>query len=154
VGGGETATLTVYRIPAWVGRVSHPLIVLLAVPLALALWRRRPRHGEVLGLLALLFRLRCVLDPVDTEYYLAPLLLSVLAWEVTARRLVRGIPLATVAAAGALWLTFDYLARHDVPAEAMNAVYLTWTTALGLYLLQAVRLLPSRLPRRALSSAT
>jgi hypothetical protein len=148
------STLTVYRIPGWVTRVSHPLIVLLAVPLAFARWRRRPRHGDVLGLLALLFLLRCVLDPVDNEYYHAPLVLALLAWEVTARRLVRGIPVATVATSAALWLTFDYLARHGASSEALNAVYLTWTTALGLYLLHAVRLLPTHLPRRAPRAAT
>jgi hypothetical protein len=150
---GFPSKLTVYRLPAWVGRVSHPLIVLLSLPLTLALWRRRPHHGDVLALLALLFLFRCTLDPVDNEYYHAPLLLSLLAWEVTTRRLARGVPLATVAAATGLWLTFEGLAQHGVSTEVTNAVYLAWTTALAAYLLHVLRLLPGRRLRRAAAAA-
>jgi hypothetical protein len=139
---GMPSSLAVYEVPYWTARVSHPLIVLLAVPLSLAVWLRRPsRYGEALALLTLLFLLRCVLDPADNEYYHAPLLISLLAWEALAGRMWRGIPIVTLAAIACVWGTFDLLEPRVAPALT-NAVYLSWTAVLALFLLAVLGLLP------------
>ena len=68
--------------PAWVGIVSHPLIVAVSLPLTALAWRRARRgQSDALLLLALLLLLRCVLDTWDTVYYPIPFVLALLAWE-------------------------------------------------------------------------
>jgi hypothetical protein len=81
--------------PAWIGRISHPLVVALALPLsALYWWRQKssergrastplPRT-DALALLALLLLVRCMLDTWDTSYYALPLIFALLAWELSA----------------------------------------------------------------------
>jgi hypothetical protein len=110
--------------------VSHALIVLVGVP-GLVLLRRRAAGADALGFLALLFLLRCVLDPVDQEYFALPLILSLLAWEVLSRRLCRGVPLLTFAAVLCLWVTFDVLEAHHQNIWLINLFYLGWNTALA-----------------------
>jgi hypothetical protein len=90
--------------------------------------------------LALVLLLRCVLDPVDNEYYHAPFLLALLAYETVTRR---RIPVATVFSAAGLWVTFDLLDVHGASPHLTNAVYLIWAGAVTIYLLAASRLLPS-----------
>jgi hypothetical protein len=130
IGGGES--FTYYDLPDWVAGVSRPLIVLLPLALALVLWRRRPEGlgGDVLALLALGFLLRCLLEPVNNEYYHVPFLLSLAAWDAHRRR---GLPLTALLAAGALWLTFARVAHLHDPALT-NAFYLGWTVPLAAYL--------------------
>jgi hypothetical protein len=173
--------------PGWVGRVSHPLIVALALPLTgLFWWRRRGdtnverggspsrervgmsmgmgvapdepegparRATDALGLLALLFLLRCVLDTWDTSYYMLPCVLALLAWNVHGEPLgsaapsrlpllawnVHGEPLGSPApsrlpllASGCTvlaWLSFQWLPAH-VSADAQSALFLAWTLPL------------------------
>jgi hypothetical protein len=70
--------------PAWLSQLSRPLIVALALP-ATALWWRlgdRSRSHDALLVLALLFLLRCTLDPWNVDYYFLPCALSLAAWEV------------------------------------------------------------------------
>ena len=81
--------------PAWAGPISHPLVVLAAVAVALAWWRRRGGHPatartDALLLLALVLLLRSLLDTWSIGYYHLPFLLALTAWEVQARR---GLPL-------------------------------------------------------------
>ena len=79
--------------PAWIGSLSHPLIVVLSLPLvALFWWQRREsattaapgtpgrptgsvagRSADALGLLALLLLMRCFLDTWDVSYCTLPL---------------------------------------------------------------------------------
>lgn len=130
--GVATTTVTKYSLPTGFVGATHALIVLLALPLSLLLWRRREalRPHDAIGLLALLFLLRCALDPWDNQYYHAPLLMALAAWEGLGRR---GLPLVTLATGAAMWLSFDLLA----PANgygATNAMYLAWVVPLGLYL--------------------
>jgi Glycosyltransferase family 87 len=140
LGAGLPTSFTVYRIPSLLAQATHPLIVLLAPLLGLAVWRRR---GDPLALLALLLLLRCVLDPGDNEYYHAPFLLALLAWETARGRDVRGAPLGTLFACGGLWLTFRMDTAGAAP-ELTNAVYLLWTTAVSVVLLSACGLLGRR----------
>lgn len=130
-----------YVGPAWVARVSHPAIIAVGLPLALLLWRRQGRRADdALLLMALLFLLRCLLDNWNGDYYHAPFLLSLLAWEATRRP---GLPYLSMAVVGALSLSFwPYSTRvftDSAPyAATLNAVYLAWTLPLAAYL--AIRL--------------
>ena len=140
---GFSSEFVVYRIPAWVARWSHPMIVVAALPFA-ALFARRRSGGsavavDALALLALAFLLRCVLDPVDNAYYHAPMLLALLAWEVFARG--RRFPIVSVLTSAALWVTFERVEPAARPAVA-NAFYLSWTTLLMIYLVYVLWLLP------------
>ena len=46
----------------------------------------RPTPDDALALLALLFLVRCLVDPVDNASHYVPFLLSLLAWEGLVRR--------------------------------------------------------------------
>jgi hypothetical protein len=117
--------------PAWMG-ISHPLIAALALPLSL-LWRRsrdirsRPRD-EALLLLALLFLLRCALDPWNNLYYHLPLVLVLLTWEVRRDR----FPLLTAGASACVILTCRVIETR-VGWEAF-AAWSLWAVPLGVLL--------------------
>jgi hypothetical protein len=134
---GYPSEFVVYRIPVWVARLSHPMILVAALPFTALLARRgsgRPAR-DALAILALAFLLRCVLDPVDNAYYHAPLVLALLAWEVLG--CARRVPLVTLLTSAALWITFDRVEPVARPTVA-NGVYLAWTTALLFYLVYAL----------------
>jgi hypothetical protein len=93
-----------WMAPAWVAQVSHPLIVAIAVPLSLLLWRRKDRRADdALLLLTLLLLLRCMLDNWDNDYYHVPFFLSLLAWETVRRP---GVPWLTLTVAILLGVSF------------------------------------------------
>jgi hypothetical protein len=123
-----------WMAPAWVATVSHPLIAGLAAPLSLLLWRRRDRRpDDALLLLALLFLLRCLLDNWNNDYYHAPFLLSLLAWETVRRP---GAPRLTLAAAVLLGLSFwpqqtQIFAQSVDAAPWLFAFYLAWAVPLA-----------------------
>ena len=143
---GFPTEFTLYRLPSWLGQVTHPLIVGLAVPLSiLVYWRNRTREAA-LPLIAILFLLRCALDPMDNAYYHVPLLLALLAFEVLCTN--RQLPVVTLLTAGMLWLTFDLVEPSAAP-QTTSLVYLGWTAALLLYLVSALR--PGSLRRPELS---
>jgi Glycosyltransferase family 87 len=79
---------TIHEAPPLVGSYSHPLIVLLALAVPLALAYRRRGFGlsgsDAMALLALLALLRSALDPVDNVYYHVPLLLALVGWDAAA----------------------------------------------------------------------
>jgi hypothetical protein len=142
---GYPSTFTMYRQPAWLPGLAHPLIVGLTVPLGLlVLWRRgRGCRDAAMPLLALLFLLRCTLDPADNSYYHLPLLLALLAWEVTAKD--RTVPLVTLLAVAGHWLMFD-LVEPAVSPVAATRLYAALTLVLAAYLVRALGLFPSVLP--------
>lgn len=135
--GGERLEAEVKDAPPLAGSLSHPLIVLLALALPLAVaWRRGLPLSAADGfaLLALLAMLRCVLDPLDNLYYHAPLLLALVGWDAFASR---GLPLRALlgtAAALALWEQSHNLTD---PA-AFNALYLVVAAGLGTWLASSV----------------
>jgi hypothetical protein len=137
------------KIPSWMGTLSHPLIVLLGIPLGWLFWRRRERLGpyDALGLFALLMLLRCVLDPWNNDYYHAPFLLSLLAWEALGRD---GWPRVTLAAGAALALTFpasaDSMSALSADALRICVTYLAWALPLAAWLGMAL-FAPRRLAR-------
>jgi hypothetical protein len=123
-----------WMAPGWVPTVAHPTIVLLALPLSALAWRRRDRRpDDALLLLALLFLLRCLLDNWNNEYYHAPFLLSLLAWEVVRRP---GVPRLTLVVTALIGLSFwpqvtrMYAGTADA-APWLFAGYMAWALPLA-----------------------
>ncbi len=137
------------KIPSWAGTISHPLIVLLGVPLGWLFWRRRAQltPQDALGLFALLMLARCLLDPWNNDYYHAPFLLSLLAWEALARD---GWPRVTLFAGAALALTFpagiDSMSALSEESLRYCLTYLAWALPLAGWLSMAL-FAPRRLQR-------
>jgi hypothetical protein len=123
-----------YMAPTWVGVLSHPLIVLLPIPLAVLLWRRPDRRpDDALLLLTLLFLLRCLLDMWNNDYYHAPFFLSLLAWETVRRP---GVPRLSLAIAVLLGLSFwpdqtRIFADSLADAPLLFAFYIAWAVPLA-----------------------
>jgi hypothetical protein len=145
--GDEERVVTVRVIPGWLARLTHPLIVALALPLSLAWWfSRRRTPDDALALLALLFLLRCLLDPVDNVYYHVPFLLSLMAWEGLVRR---GLPLVSILSSATIYYAINKAGWTD-DLVLRNALYLAATLPVAATL--AVRLyVPRRASRRSVS---
>jgi hypothetical protein len=130
--GPGQLTLQVHEVPSPIGSLSHPLILLLAVLLPVALALRRGRTSlsgaDAMALLALLALLRCALDPVDNLYYHAPLLLALLGWDALDSR---GLPLRGLSAA-AFALLFWHWSRNLSDIQAFNTAYLVMIVTAGL----------------------
>ena len=126
-GVGEV-TVSTFKLSPELASLTHPLIVVLALPLSALFWlrRRELERADALGLLALLFLGRCLFDPLDFPYYAVPFLLSLAAWDGLRRR---GPPLATLWALGGLYLTI-----HVSGYATMNAVFLGWTLPLAAWI--------------------
>ncbi|MBA3301001.1 MAG: DUF2029 domain-containing protein [Thermoleophilaceae bacterium] len=127
--GVDHTILDERRLPLIVGRISHPLIVLLGAALALLWWRRKGDPADALALLALVMLLRAILDPVNASYYLVPFLLSLAGWEALA---ARRVPVATVIATACSFFTFDRIAGGA--PDLANVVLLLWSVAFAIYL--------------------
>lgn len=134
---GERLVAHLEDAPSPADPVSHPLIILLALALPLAVgWRRRlplsPADG--FALLALLALLRCVLDPVDNLYYHELLLLALIGWDAYASC---GLPLRALLGAGVALIFWQALHHISDPA-AFNLVYLGFAAVLGIALLSSL----------------
>jgi hypothetical protein len=128
--------------PAWVSRLSHPLIVLLTIPISLIWLRRRSKDPwDALGLLALGLLTRCLLDPWDNVYYALPFLLALTAWEALARCRP---PLLALLATMMVPLTFELVPSYLSP-DGQSTFFLAWTLPLAAVLAHDLFL-----PRRAL----
>lgn len=131
-------TVDVHTLPQWLANLTHPLIVLLGILLPLALLaktRGAPISCETaLTLLALLFLLRCALDPMTVGYYHVPLLVSLLALEALHRR---GPPLLTFTSNAVLWLLVARIPWGLEPGR-VAAIYLAWALPLCVYLVLKV----------------
>lgn len=142
---GYPTGFTLYRLPSWLGQVTHPLIVGLAVPLSILVYRRNRTREAALPLIAILLLLRCALDPMDNAYYHVPLLLALLALEVLSTK--RQLPVVTLLTAALLWLTFDVV-EPAAASQTTSLLYLGWTSLLLVYLVSLLR--PGSLRRREL----
>lgn len=124
-------TAEVRTLPQWLANLTHPLIALLGLALPLPLlMKRRAGTETAFALLALLFLLRCVLDPMTVGYYQVPLLLSLLALETLHRR---GLPLLTLASSALLWLLVARIPWGLEPGKVAT-LYLAWALPLAAYL--------------------
>ena len=151
--GDEERVVTVRVLPTWLAHLMHPLIVLIAVPLTAAWWfSRRRTPDDALALLALLFLLRSLLDPVNNAYYHVPFLLSLAAWEAIARR---GPPVVSMLSSVTIYYAI-YKAGWTDDIALRNAIYLAATLPAGAWI--AVRLYAPRrasrmrLPRRPVTA--
>jgi hypothetical protein len=129
-GNGHVALA--YALPTGLNDISHPLVVLAAITLPLLFWRRRPdrRPEDALALLALIFLLRCLLDPLTYSYHHAPFLIALVAYEATRRR---GLPMLGILAAVMLWLTASVVAPGGDP-YLLNRFYVAWALPFAGYL--------------------
>jgi multisubunit Na+/H+ antiporter MnhG subunit len=117
-----------YRlVPVWLQAIAHPLILVVTIGGSLLLVRRR--RVDPLALLALLFLLRCALDPWDHAYYHVPMVAALAAWE-TVR--LRKAPVVAALSSAWLWVVFVELSpRIDVIADLL---YLAWAVPLFVWL--------------------
>jgi len=111
--------------PAWLQPLTRPILMGTALAVTVAWWLRRGRdtagNPDVLALLALVFALRCALDPWNLVYYHLPLALALLAYETR-----RGAdwPVLTLAVTALCWLSFvTYDARTGM---GPFLVYFAW----------------------------
>jgi hypothetical protein len=138
-----------YRIgPAWTSVATHPLILLVGLAIAIALWLRGGRGAalneqQALLALALALLARCLLDTWDTAYYTLPFIFALLAWE--AGEPARYPPLLAFAASALVWLCCSWLPLH-ASADAQSACFLAWSLPLAAWL--SMRLFAPALPRR------
>jgi hypothetical protein len=121
-------------IPLWLANLTHPGIVILGLLLPLAVLRKtrgRAAGSEtVLALLALLFLLRCLLDPMNIGYYQVPLLVSLVALEALHRR---GLPLLSLVSNLVLWVLVAKIPWGLEPGKVAT-LYLAWALPLATYL--------------------
>jgi hypothetical protein len=116
----------------------HPLIIALAI--AIAVWlaiRADGRHAtnHLFAAVAVIFLLRCTLDPGNEPYYQLPLLATFLAWDALANN---GLPVRALLGAAAAYLVFDRLPSFFSPTVAGDIYSAsTFTAALGLLWLLA-----------------
>jgi hypothetical protein len=136
--GVTSRNLGRHVLPGWANPIPHPLIIALGIGLAGALMARtrRPTLDQALALLALLFVLRCVLDPWNNAYYHVPLILCLLTRDGVARR---GLPIGSALATAALWFALLRLPQLVgtgtwSAADTWNAVYLALTGSLVAWL--------------------
>ena len=140
IGGGGVPKPDGYRVPPeWLSPITHPLIVFLVVPLSLA-WARVhravPRLGgeQILLLLAMLFLLRCVLDPWNIVYYELPFLLALLTWEALCRP--DRPPVLALSATAIVWITL-YRAPEWLHPDMQSIAFLAWSVPFAAWLTRA-----------------
>jgi glycosyl transferase family 87 len=123
-----------YFPPPFVSAHARELAVLLMLPLSLPLLRRVDRSAaDCLALLALLFLLRCLLDPSNHVYYQIPLVVALAAWEARSSR----APVLALGATGGFWLVFHTISGTG-SLSAQFVSYLLVVTPLALVLATAV----------------
>ena len=121
-------------LPRSISTHAKPFVVLLGLLLPLAVYVRRryrpARPEEALLLLALLFALRCALDPISVAYYHAPLIFALIAYEALYKR---GPPLLSMVGALVLWYLTVKVVWVIQPQTVMT-IYLAWMIPLLAYL--------------------
>ena len=123
-----------YLPPRLVADHARELAVLLSIPLAIPLALRRERSIEVcLALLALLFLVRCLLDPSNHVYYQAPFVLALCAYEAR----TRGLPVLSLLSLAGVWLVFHVISGTG-NLTAQFIAYLTITLPLAAVLARVV----------------
>jgi hypothetical protein len=144
--GNPPFWITSWSPPSLVTDHAHELIVALSLPLAAVVVRRQgwtPSVETCLALLALLFLLRCVLDPQDLFYYHLPLIVTLAAWEGYRRH---GVPWLTLSSLVMLYVVFDQVSPADAHSWAGFCAYIVVTLPLVAYLFAELLGRPVRRP--------
>ncbi len=131
--------------PTWLQPLTRPILMGAALVVTAAWWRRKgdetKGNVDVLALLALVFALRCALDPWNLVYYHLPLALALLAWET---RRGSDWPVLTLAVTALAWLSFvTYDARAGMGPFLL---YFAWMGPLVGYLTARLFAAPLRRP--------
>jgi len=111
------------RMSLTVESLLHPLIVATAVVVSLVIaWqaRRALTADRLFAAVALVFLVRCALDPGDQPYYHLPLLATLLAWD--AMRPER-MPWRSLAATAMAFVLFTRLTPGSVGTATASALY-------------------------------
>jgi hypothetical protein len=125
-----------YRLgPAWTGTISHPLILLTAPLMVVALWSRhrgtRLPLRQALLALAVTLLVRSLLDTWDTIYYLLPALLALATWEAESSS--PRPPVVALALSVVLWGQSQWLGTHASP-DLQAAIFTAWMVPLTVVL--------------------
>jgi hypothetical protein len=130
IGGGGTTSI--YRLPSTLDAVTHPLMLVLGLTVPLIYWRMRKSRAweEMLLPLALVFLLRCVLDPLTLSYHHLPFIATMGCYELLGRR---RFPLVTIYSSAAIWALAKWVAP-TASVYTLNQVYLAWALPLTAYL--------------------
>lgn len=135
---GDARTFSGHAVPGVVSAVSHPLIITLGVALPLLVWLRAGRQPSVQAMLsatALVFLLRCALDPGSMAYYHFPLLLTLVALDATSGR---RIPVASILGFVGSFTVLDRFPDY-LPAGDANAIYILASVAAAVVLTRGLR---------------
>jgi hypothetical protein len=127
-----------HTVPTVVGAISHPLIIGLGILLPLLVWQRGGRHlsvGALLSVAALVFLLRCVLDPETAGYYHLPLLLTLVALDATAGR---RLPVAGLVGAAGAFAVLERFPNY-LGEGAVNLLYILATVLAAALLVRELR---------------
>ncbi|MBO9534189.1 MAG: DUF2029 domain-containing protein [Solirubrobacteraceae bacterium] len=123
LGGGERRQIDVFALP---GSLDRGKVTGLAVIAAFALgaWAlfRRGGIADPMGLLAFLMTLRCAVDPMNLDYYAAPALMAMAAWEASSRGPDRKLPVITLATSIIIWAAWRW--PDDSPHALVFAFWL------------------------------
>jgi hypothetical protein len=127
---GHKKVLTQFSLPDSVGRALHMGVIAVAALLSLLYARGRREEGwnpdDVLQLVALLFLLRCMLDPLTFSYHHTPFLVALISFEALRRR----VPVLSAYSIGALLLMNEVVVPSGEPG-LINVFYLAWTIPLA-----------------------
>ncbi|HWF75358.1 MAG TPA: glycosyltransferase 87 family protein, partial [Solirubrobacteraceae bacterium] len=137
---GDDRSFSAHTVPAVVSTVAHPLIIILGVVVPLLVWWRAGRHLSVKAMLlatALVFVLRCALDPGSAAYYHFPLLLTLVALDATAGRRV---PVAGLIGAAGAFMVLDRFPSY-IGEDAANLLYILATVIAAALLVRELRVL-------------
>jgi hypothetical protein len=92
-----------YLVPTFLAHYGRELALLAVIPLSIPLARRAHRPLDAcLALLALLFLLRCLLDPSNHVYYQVPFVIALVAWDSR----TSALPVLALLSTALLWLVF------------------------------------------------
>jgi hypothetical protein len=121
VAGGLTYTGP--HLSSTVVGLLHPLIIAVAIAIGFYVARRGRAHmtlGAWFGAVGLAFLLRCTLDTETMPYYVAPLFMTLLAWDA-----LQGgrVPLRGLLTAAVSYLLFDRLTPAKIGPDAASALF-------------------------------
>jgi hypothetical protein len=140
---GPPRSITTHTVPAMLGTLSHPAIVIVGLAVPLAVWLRCGRRLEPRELLlsaALVFLLRCTLDPESAAYYHLPLLLTLVALDAHAGR---RLPFAGIVGFAGIFTVLDRFHDYLSPG-AVNGIYTLTTVAAAAFLIERLYSGPER----------